>query len=415
MAVEYNRQYVGARYVPQFFNNPDGSWDWAQGFQYEPLTMVKYGNNTYTSKQLVPANVGAPNINNDYWAQTGDYNGYLSYIDVEINKINNRLVNYNEKNVILLSDSYGMVNPKGYNWIDYLPPLIKADSAYTYGLNGGSFSNKNSQYTFLNALKTEIVPLIENKEKITHIIVGGGFNDASLIVSKESTITDIVDSIREFYIYVTNTFPNCKLYLTFLAWETEILKIQRQNGKALFDTYNAYLYTYGYKGYYLSGPEYSLHFNNYLDDSGFHPNVSGSQFIAQNIANALETGYATVNYNSKINVNSNFQTENLEIYFELSNEISRLYNKGELTIKNITLTEGMRTDILTLVNSTLLDNYNQSANVLVKYGNNYGIANIFLYGNVLYIIPTITGVSLDLTIYGLKLEWYSMLSDRDEL
>lgn len=87
MATEYNRQYVGARYVPQFFNNPDGSWDWAQGFQYEPLTMVKYGENTYTSKMLVPSTVGSPNLNPDYWANTGNYNGILTELEKNVNKL----------------------------------------------------------------------------------------------------------------------------------------------------------------------------------------------------------------------------------------------------------------------------------------------------------------------------------------
>lgn len=77
MGVDYNRQYIGARYVPTFFNNPDGSWDWAPGFQYEPLTIVKYGTNTFTSKKLVPDNIGTPNIEKDYWAMTGDYNGAI--------------------------------------------------------------------------------------------------------------------------------------------------------------------------------------------------------------------------------------------------------------------------------------------------------------------------------------------------
>lgn len=84
MAVDYNRQYVGARYVPTFFKNPDGTWDWAPGFQYEPLTMVKYGENTYTSKQLVPSNVGAPNTNPEYWANTGNYNGAINQINQDI-------------------------------------------------------------------------------------------------------------------------------------------------------------------------------------------------------------------------------------------------------------------------------------------------------------------------------------------
>lgn len=106
MGVEYNRQYVGARYVPQFFNNPDGSWDWAQGFQYEPLTMVKYGENTYTSKMLVPATVGSPNLNPEYWANTGNYNGAINAINEQINNINSKINEIQYKKILIIGDSY---------------------------------------------------------------------------------------------------------------------------------------------------------------------------------------------------------------------------------------------------------------------------------------------------------------------
>lgn len=100
MATDYNRQYVGARYVPQFFNNPDGSWDWAQGFQYEPLTIVKYGSNAYTSKKLVPSTVTSPNLNNEYWALTGDYNGFIQDLEAKVTKATR------PKQILLIGDSY---------------------------------------------------------------------------------------------------------------------------------------------------------------------------------------------------------------------------------------------------------------------------------------------------------------------
>ena len=84
MVVGYNRQYVGARYVPKFFENVNGSWEWAQGFQYEPLTIVRYGDNSYTSKKMVPDTVGSPNLNPEYWANTGNYNGMIQEIQNQL-------------------------------------------------------------------------------------------------------------------------------------------------------------------------------------------------------------------------------------------------------------------------------------------------------------------------------------------
>lgn len=119
MAVDYNRQYIGARYVPKFFENPNGGWEWEPGFQYEPLTIVKYGENTYTSKKLVPANIGSPNLNVDYWANTGNYNGAIVNLQNELNEANDNInqlfdfnnsfnspVSFSRLKVLMIGDSY---------------------------------------------------------------------------------------------------------------------------------------------------------------------------------------------------------------------------------------------------------------------------------------------------------------------
>lgn len=71
------RQYVGARYVPKFFENPNGSAEWIKDTTYEPLTIVTYLNNSYTSKKPVPNTVGNPTDNTEYWANTGNYNAQI--------------------------------------------------------------------------------------------------------------------------------------------------------------------------------------------------------------------------------------------------------------------------------------------------------------------------------------------------
>lgn len=71
------RPYVGARYVPKFFDDGNGSTEWAgDTVSYEPLTIVTYLNNSYTSKKPVP--VGVDISNTDYWALTGNYNAAIN-------------------------------------------------------------------------------------------------------------------------------------------------------------------------------------------------------------------------------------------------------------------------------------------------------------------------------------------------
>ena len=65
------RQYIGARYVPLFYENSNGTAEWESGVAYEPLTIVTYNNNSYTSRKAVSADIGDPSANPDYWAPTG--------------------------------------------------------------------------------------------------------------------------------------------------------------------------------------------------------------------------------------------------------------------------------------------------------------------------------------------------------
>lgn len=66
-------QYIGARYVPKFYEGSSGS-AWDANIVYEPLTIVTWLGSSWTSKKAVPATVGAPNLNPNYWVNTGNFN-----------------------------------------------------------------------------------------------------------------------------------------------------------------------------------------------------------------------------------------------------------------------------------------------------------------------------------------------------
>ena len=85
------RQYIGARYVPKFYQNSvDGSTQWESNVVYEPLMYVTLTNgHMYISKKQVPATVGSPVNNIDYWLDIGSYNGFIEQLQDEIDDINN--------------------------------------------------------------------------------------------------------------------------------------------------------------------------------------------------------------------------------------------------------------------------------------------------------------------------------------
>lgn len=91
MATPKYNTYVGMRYVPIF----DGEWDRTK--TYEPLTIVSYQGDSYTSRTFIPTGM---DINNtDYWALTGNYNAQVEYYRQETarvaDEVTSRVKEYN--------------------------------------------------------------------------------------------------------------------------------------------------------------------------------------------------------------------------------------------------------------------------------------------------------------------------------
>ena len=79
------KQVIGARYVP-LFSDPI---DWDNTKTYEPLTIVYYGGNSYTSKQAVPKGIDITNT--EYWALTGNYNAQIEQYRNEVMQFDGRI------------------------------------------------------------------------------------------------------------------------------------------------------------------------------------------------------------------------------------------------------------------------------------------------------------------------------------
>ena len=91
-------KYIGARYIPLFGRKGEESIEWDNSAPYEPLTVVLYEGNSYTSRTYVP--IGVDITNTDYWALSGNYNG-------QIEELIQALPNYNNTpKVIFLENGY---------------------------------------------------------------------------------------------------------------------------------------------------------------------------------------------------------------------------------------------------------------------------------------------------------------------
>lgn len=83
------RQYIGARYVPLFGRKDETSIIWDNTKPYEPLTIVLYQGNSYTSRQYVPSGVDI--LNTEFWANTGNYNAQIEQYRTEVLTYDNRI------------------------------------------------------------------------------------------------------------------------------------------------------------------------------------------------------------------------------------------------------------------------------------------------------------------------------------
>ncbi len=192
------REYIGARYVPLFM----GEWDITNS--YEPLSIVQYQGNSYTSRQAVPSNIQI--TDEIYWAQTGNYNAQVEAYRQEVYTFSNRISN-NEQ---AISDE----TTNRENADDALENLIgneatsreNADDALETLINTSIENEENAREEADNTLENNI-NAIDNLINSNGWIENEMLKDESISFNKlEDEIYDsivkgsIVDSIEPYYI-----------------------------------------------------------------------------------------------------------------------------------------------------------------------------------------------------------------------
>ena len=115
------RQYIGARYVPTYYQNsldPTSS-EWEANVQYDPLTIVSLPNlHSYQSKKFVPANIGSPASNPEYWYDQGYANAYFQALQDQIDGMQDgtlpgslqNQINDNSSDIAALAKSIDPIN-----------------------------------------------------------------------------------------------------------------------------------------------------------------------------------------------------------------------------------------------------------------------------------------------------------------
>lgn len=98
------RQYIGARYVPLYI----GAWD--KTLAYEPLSVVSYQGNSYTSRQAVPPNVEITDTR--FWLISAEYNAQVEQYRQEVLSIMQSLPSSDFDENTTVKDYIDAVNAK---------------------------------------------------------------------------------------------------------------------------------------------------------------------------------------------------------------------------------------------------------------------------------------------------------------
>lgn len=287
------RQYIGARYVPKFYENSDGTADWRSGVIYEPLTIVTYNGNSYTSKKVVPAEVGNPSSNPDYWVSTGSYNEQVEEYRQEVEDVKtaqatafNRNAN---KRVLIVTDSYGHPFDDNPSWVDICRDSIPYESeGYYFGGAGFGYS-ESGQYANLrfDRLAQTFAPTVSDPETVTDIVLAAGANDGNQVSDGNYGVAEIKSGFHSFAQYMKSIFTNARLHVGFCGRTFHMGKLL-----AYLKVRNAYREMADENRYsdWIANLEYALHKEDLLRPDHLHPSAQGMVNIGRMVATFLKGG-----------------------------------------------------------------------------------------------------------------------------
>lgn len=407
------KQYIGARYVPLF----DGEYNSEKA--YEPLTVVTYLNNTYTSKKTVPA--GVLPSNTDYWALTGNFNGQveeyrqevegyrqdveeyqeesrqaLEHLSEDVDVVSTRVSNLEaakNRKFLFIGDSYATSNSEFTvkSWVDY----INDNLGLTHGVNSFKSNQGSSGIAHVITIPGRgdvnanfLIRHAElwdsdltDKNLITDIVIAEGYNDGS------ESYQDILDAMAVIKTTVQTYYPNCeRVYVAMIGRNFDTYA----TNQALEVVKKAYAKGSSDNGFiYISDASLALRDNEYIDrvmpivdvvGGTFHPNDNGEKIIAGYITQGLLGG--------KYFEQKGMITANISVAGTTSGTIPTIYSilNGDMTtfiMNYFNLHIDMPTDV------TVAGSWFRIADVTNTYFDNYAVPNRAV-GSINGVVSSIT-------------------------
>lgn len=243
-------------------------------------------------------------------------NENVANLNNEVNTINNTLNDENYNGTVLIGDSYGQgatYNPDTLSydyinsWFYYLKQAmhLKDNEVFEWAEGGaGMLSTGTEGHTFGQLLSSHINE-IPNKNLIKQVICCGGYND------RNQPLANLPDAVKNFVQYCRAQFPNAKIYIGSIGYDTRIGTTGQTNRNlCAIKVLSSYSYANVYGGILLKNVNYCLHDNSLMSADGYHPNHNGYYFLGHAIYSAINGNYS-LNNNVYFGTVENSQNYNL--------------------------------------------------------------------------------------------------------
>lgn len=200
-----NKQYIGARYVPKFYEGSNGN-EWDSGVSYEPLTVVTYLNDSYTSKKPVPNTVGNPAHNSEYWAHTGAYNAQVEEYRQDVLLVKENFINTSALGMATNGNVTNKLQQiiNDYSGHKIYVPKGNYEISNTITIPNGTILVCDSEAKFYTNNSLDIMFLLGNSISLAKFGIVGGFFDATNVTDCVIKVADTTYSAIITDVHIDN-------------------------------------------------------------------------------------------------------------------------------------------------------------------------------------------------------------------
>lgn len=303
------REYIGARYVPVFAN----PLEWSDTREYEPLTIVTYQGNSYTSMQYVPT--GIEITNTSFWALTGNYNAQIEQYRQEVQAFDGRIsenaadiktLQQGKDGIMIFGDSWFEAESfRGSHSISYWLEQNTHETVECYAAGGATFTTHTGNSGLNGSVDAQVAKAMSEtsltNDNVKYIVFGGGVND----FRKGATSQQFYEGLTVMINTLKTKFPNAKI-----VWFSN----------CSFPSGYKYLQWYGSVAYNMAALMTSYSLANALTyedvntDDYLHPNATGYKNVAQYVYACLNGSTPYVKFNTiQVNLANGEQKLNLSL------------------------------------------------------------------------------------------------------